>query len=173
MGSHDPFGHLKHKLWPKEGSGVNLSIWLLTIKSQESPQFHCVQVACHISLESFQRRLQLCFIPHLNRRVYTQSYGPPKLQESQFWKFQDFHLGFSGQNVIWVLVPWTGIEYIIRGKVVASPKSGPWWVLWICVCPWLVRAPKCSNYALSNLLFGLCKCVWVIELFVNLLNPIP
>jgi hypothetical protein len=26
MGSHDPFGHLKHKLWPKEGLGVKLSI---------------------------------------------------------------------------------------------------------------------------------------------------
>jgi len=26
MGSHDPFGHLKHKLWPKEGLGVNLAI---------------------------------------------------------------------------------------------------------------------------------------------------
>jgi hypothetical protein len=21
MGSYDPFGHLKHKLWPKEGPG--------------------------------------------------------------------------------------------------------------------------------------------------------
>jgi hypothetical protein len=28
MGLHDPFGHLKHKLWPKEG---------LSIKSQELP----------------------------------------------------------------------------------------------------------------------------------------
>ncbi len=24
MGSHYSFGHLKHKLWPKEGSGVEL-----------------------------------------------------------------------------------------------------------------------------------------------------
>jgi hypothetical protein len=24
--SHDPFGYLKHKLWPKEGSGVKLAI---------------------------------------------------------------------------------------------------------------------------------------------------
>ncbi len=24
MGWHDPFGHLKHKLWPKEGSKVKL-----------------------------------------------------------------------------------------------------------------------------------------------------
>jgi len=23
---HDPFGHLKHKLWPKEGLGVKLAI---------------------------------------------------------------------------------------------------------------------------------------------------
>jgi len=26
MGSHDPFGHLKHNLWPKERSGVKLVI---------------------------------------------------------------------------------------------------------------------------------------------------
>ncbi len=26
VGSPDPFGHLKHKLWPKEGSGVKLPL---------------------------------------------------------------------------------------------------------------------------------------------------
>ncbi len=26
MGSHDPFGHMKHKLWPKEGPVVKLAI---------------------------------------------------------------------------------------------------------------------------------------------------
>ncbi len=26
MGLHDPFGFLKHKLWPKEGSGVKLPL---------------------------------------------------------------------------------------------------------------------------------------------------
>jgi hypothetical protein len=35
----DPFRHFKHKLWPKEGSGVKLPIWLPTTKSQESPRF--------------------------------------------------------------------------------------------------------------------------------------
>jgi hypothetical protein len=62
----------------------------------------------------------------------------------------------------------SGTEYIIRGKVVASLKSGPWWVLWVCL---LVIRPctKCSNYALTNLLFG--KSVWVIKLLVNLPSP--
>jgi hypothetical protein len=32
---------------------------------------------------------------------------------------------------------WLGIKNIIKGEVVASPKFGPWWVLWIhasCYC---------------------------------------
>jgi hypothetical protein len=37
MGSHDPYGYLKHKLGPKEASKVKLSIWLPIIKSQELP----------------------------------------------------------------------------------------------------------------------------------------
>jgi hypothetical protein len=36
LSSHDPFGHLKYKLWPKERPGVKLAICLPTIKSQES-----------------------------------------------------------------------------------------------------------------------------------------
>jgi len=42
IGSHDSFGYLKYKLWPKEGSEVKLTIWLLTIKSWELPQFSYV-----------------------------------------------------------------------------------------------------------------------------------
>jgi hypothetical protein len=34
-----------------------------------------------------------------------------------------------------VRTSWLSIENIIRGKVVASPKSGPWWVLWVRVLP--------------------------------------
>jgi hypothetical protein len=55
-----------------------------------------------------------------------QSYAPPKLQESQFWEFRDCHLGVPGHNAIWVLTPWPSTKYNIRGKVVASPKSGLW-----------------------------------------------
>jgi hypothetical protein len=39
MGLHDPFRHLKHKLWPKEWSGIKWVIWLPTTKSRESPDF--------------------------------------------------------------------------------------------------------------------------------------
>jgi hypothetical protein len=75
--------------------------------------------------------------------------GLPKLLESKLWEFRDSHLGIPGQNDIWMWPPWRGAEYTIRGKVVASPKSGPWWILWVRNCPWLVLAPKvlklCTN----------------------------
>ncbi len=51
-----------------------------------------------------------------------RSYGPPKLRESQFKKFWDSKLGVLGQNDIWMLAPWPGIENTIRGKVLAFPK---------------------------------------------------
>jgi hypothetical protein len=37
------------------------------------------------------------------------------------------------RKAIWMWAPWRGPEYTIRGKVVASPKSGPWWILCVCV----------------------------------------
>jgi hypothetical protein len=138
MGSHFSFGHLKHKLWPKERSGVKLPIWLLTRKSQESTWFTCLDRACDILLKSSQWGLQLCFRLHLNPRSFhkvmgLQSCGAPKLWESQLGRFRDSQSGVPGQKAIWMWAPWRGVEYTIRGKVVASPKSGLWWVLCVRV----------------------------------------
>jgi hypothetical protein len=90
MGSHDSFGHLKHKLWPKEGLGVKLTMWFSTIKSQESPQFPCVQVACDILLESSQLRLQLCFRPHFNRRSTHKVMRAQSCKSPNFGNFGTF-----------------------------------------------------------------------------------
>jgi hypothetical protein len=67
MSLNDPFGYLKHKLWPKEGLKVKLPIWLPTTKSQKCPLFTCVKVECYISLKRSWSGLQLCFRLHLNR----------------------------------------------------------------------------------------------------------
>ncbi len=47
----------------------------------------------------------------------------PKVVGVLVGEFRDSHLGVPGQNDIWVLVPWPCMEYTLRGKVVASPKS--------------------------------------------------
>jgi hypothetical protein len=68
MGSHEPFGHLQHKLWSKKRPVVKLTIWLPTTKSWESTRPQCVQVECNMSLKSSQGELQVCFRPHPNQR---------------------------------------------------------------------------------------------------------
>jgi hypothetical protein len=159
VGSHDPFGHSKHKLWPKEGSRVKLAIWLSTTKSLESPRFPCVW---HI-VEKFSMKVIALLQTIFQSVVCWQNYGPPKSQESQLWEFQDSHLRVQGQNAIWVLVPRPGTEYTIRGKVVASPKSISWSVLWIWVCPWLVLTPKVLELCTNQLVVWFCAGLKVID----------
>jgi hypothetical protein len=81
--------------------------------------------------------------------------------------------GVLGPNAIWMLVLWPDTKYTIRGKVVASPKSGPWWALWICVCPWLIYALKVLKLCTNQLV------VWFVQVQVSdwclsfFLVPIP
>jgi hypothetical protein len=94
-------------------------------------------------------------------KVSTQSYRPPKLWKSQFWEFQDSHLGVLEQNDIWVVASWLGTKNTIRGKVVASFKSRPWWVLWVRVCLWFVCAPKVLQLHTNQLI------IWFVQVHVN------
>jgi hypothetical protein len=172
MGSHNPFGHLTHKLWPKERSEIKSPIWLPTTKSQKLPQFPCVQVAYDILLKSSRQGLELFFKLHFNRRFTHKIMGPQSCK-SQFWKFQDSHLGVSGQNVFWVLFLWPGIKYNITGKVVASPKSRLWWILWVRSHSWFILTPKVFQLCINQLVGWFCAslCEWLMLLIR--VSPIP
>jgi hypothetical protein len=64
MGLHDSFGHLKHKLWPKEGSGIKLAIWLPTTKSRESNwqfDFRPLKVGNRPNFLLFRWRARYCW----------------------------------------------------------------------------------------------------------------
>jgi hypothetical protein len=49
-----------------------------------------------------------------------------------------------------------------KGKLVASPKSGPWWVLYVRVVRG-VLAPKVLQLCINHFVLILCRSVWVIE----------
>jgi len=63
---------------------------------------------------------------------------------------------------------WPNLDNTKRGKVVASPKFGPWWILWIHVCSWLVRAPKVLLLCINQLVVWF---VWIIDPLVIHPNP--
>jgi hypothetical protein len=155
----------------KKGRESNWQFDFWPLKVRNRPNFFacrwCATYYCKPRDEGYNFASDLISIKGLHTKLWA-----PKVVGVPTVGISGLPLGSPVTKWHWVLVPWLGTKYTIRGKVVASPKSGPWWVLWICVCPWLVRAPKCSNYALTNLLFGLCRSMWVIELLINLLSPI-
>jgi hypothetical protein len=166
MGSHCSFERLKRKLWPKEGPGVELpgvrQFWLPTTKSRESTRNTWRQTMCDIPLKSSRRELQLCFRLHFDPRsarkvMWLQSAGSPAGRD-----FGTPARESRERKAIWMWVPWRVTEYTIRGKVVASPKSGPWWVLCVRVARGWSQHQRCSNYALTTLC-GLCAgpCEWI------------
>jgi hypothetical protein len=90
-----------------------------------------------------------------------------------FWNFEIPNLWVPGQNDIWVQALWPGIENTIRGKVMASPKFGPCWVFWICVCPWFVCAPKMLQLRTNQLVVWFVWFVWIIDPLVTHPSPHP
>jgi hypothetical protein len=76
-------------------------------------------------------------------------------------------LGISGL-LTWECQNKMTLENTVRGKVVASPKSGLWWVLWVCVCPWLIRAPKMFKLCINQFVIWF---VWIIDPL--LIRPSP
>jgi hypothetical protein len=96
MASHEPFGHMQHKLWLKERLRVKLAVWLPTTESRESTWSRCVQVDCNTPLESSQWELQVCLSPRPNRRseqevMNAQSSRSPNWDnfETPFWESWD------------------------------------------------------------------------------------
>jgi hypothetical protein len=156
MGSHDPFGHLKHKLWPKEGSRVKLAIWLPTTKSLESPRFPYMQVTWNIPLESSWQGLKLCFRPDLNRRskVAPQSCKNPNSRyfEPPFGSFETkYHSDASpvGRHKVYYKREGGGFPQV---QAVVSLVN------WNCM--WLILAPKVFQLCTNQLVFGFVQvCV--------------
>jgi hypothetical protein len=160
MASHESFGHLQPKLWAKEGLGVKLTIWLPTTQSRESTRSRRAMWECNMALESSQGELQDWFKPRpdwrLGREVMmAQSPGSPKPGQ-----FRDSTLGVPGQRATWAWARWNNAENTIWGKVVASPKSGPWWVKWVQGRRWLVPTPKRCRMSSNQLVVGFgCRTV--------------
>jgi len=153
MGLHDPFRHLKHKLWPKEGWKPNLQFDSRSLKVKNHLNF--LSCRWHATYrwkaldESYNFGLDLISIGGLHAKLWV-----PKVVEDPIVRITGFPLGSPKTKCHLDVGLWKGIEYTIRGKVVASPKSGPWWVLWIQVCPWFLLAPKVLQLCTNHLVFN-------------------
>jgi hypothetical protein len=136
MGSHCSFGHLKYKLWPKEGPGVELpgvcQFWLPTTKSRESTQNTWLQTTCDIPLESSWRELQLCFRPHFDPRSARRVMG---IQSPGSPTGRDF--GTPGKKSHLDVVPETWCREYYKGEGGGFPQVRAVMSLVCPCCQWL------------------------------------
>jgi hypothetical protein len=152
LGLHCPFGHLKHMLWSKERLGVKLTIWLPTTKSRESTQIPCMQAACNIPLENFQRGLQFCLRPHCNQRSARKVMGPQSRESPSLGTKCHLDVG-----------PVEGRIKYYKGEGGGFPQ------VWVVVnlvspnCPWIVLTTKVFQLCINNLVLVLCRFVWIVE----------
>jgi len=161
MGSHDPFGYFKHKLWLKEGPRVKLAIWLPTIKHKESPQFPCMQVACDIPLESSWRWLNFALDLISIKCLYVKLWAPKVVGIPV--------VGISGLPLGSLETKWhLGAGPVARHKVYYKGEGGGFPQVRVVmsrvqVCPWLVLAPKVFQLCTNELVwFYAGSCEWVI-----------
>jgi hypothetical protein len=152
MASHEPIGHLQHKLWLKEGPGAKLAVWFPTTKSWESTSIPVCAGRVRHTIGKLSRRAT-SFLQTLSQSVVgTRSYERPKSWESKLGQFRDSTLGVSGKSAIWMQVRRRGTKNIIWGKVVASPESGLCWVKWVQGYPWFVPTPRVFRMRINQLI---------------------
>jgi len=163
MGLHHPFGHLKHKLWPKEGSGVKLVVWLPITESRESTQFACVQVACNIPLKSSRRGLLLWFRAHLHWRSACKKLWHPKVTRVLTLAISGLPLRSLGTKSHLDVGPMGSHKVYYKGEGVGFPQVRAMVNLVSLNRLWFVLAPKVFQLCINHLVLVLCKPVWVSE----------
>jgi hypothetical protein len=118
MGSHDPFGHLKHKLWLIKGPGVKLSINSRPLKVGNRPNFLACKWRATYCLkffvEGYNFASDLISIGGLHTKLWT-----PKVPESQLSKFWDFQVLGSPETKCHLAV-----SLVVRHIVYYKGKGG-------------------------------------------------
>jgi len=130
--------------------------WPLKVKN--GPDFLTCSWCATYHWKSFDEGYNFAFDIISIRSLHTKLWGP-KVAKVPTLRI----LGVPKQNAIWMWASWRSTEYTIRGKVVASPKSRPWWVLWIKVCMWLVLTPKVLQLCTNQFVVWFCagSCDWL------------
>ncbi len=153
MGSHCSFEHLKHNLWAKEGRGVKLAVWLLTIKSRESTSSRHPIWECDTTLESSRRELKLwCWEIWASKVPGLQPRTVSGLQLRSPWKNNQL-------DVISVV----SCRIYYKGEGGGCPQVRAVVNLVCPCCPWLVLAPKVFQLCTNHFVWVVCRPVWVSE----------
>jgi hypothetical protein len=170
MGSLGSFGHLKHKLWPKEGPGVELPVWLPTTKGRESTSSRCLIWECDTALESSRRELQLCFRPRCDRRSARKLWGS-KVPGVPFGAISGLPFGSPGKNSHLDVGSVESHRVYYKGEGGGFPQVQAVVSLVCPCCPWFVLAPRVLQLCTNHFVWVMRRPVWVTKVCQLFLVP--
>ncbi len=153
MGSHDPFRHLKQKLWPKERPAIKLPL-----KVGNRPDFLAFRLHatyCWKALnEGYNFSFDLISIGGLHTKLWRSKVAKvPTLAISRFP-----FLGLGTKSHL-------DVGLVERHRVYYKGEGGGFPQVRVVVnlvspnCPWLVLAPKVLQLCTNHLMLVLCRSV--------------
>jgi hypothetical protein len=103
--------------------------------------------------------------------VCLQSYGAPKLRQSQLAQFRDSHTGVPGEKSHLDVGPVKRSKVYYKGEGGGFPQVRAV-VSCVCMCcPWLVLPPKVLQLCTNHLVWVVYRPVWVSEAYQLFLVP--
>ncbi len=162
MGSHYSFGHLKYKLWPKEGLGVKLAIWLPTRKSWESTWFTVCRWRATYRWKALDEGYNFSLDCISIRGLLAKLWGS-KMVGIPTWAISRLPLGSHRTKNLLDVGPMERCRVYYKGEGGGFAQVRAVMSLVCPCCPWLVLTPKVLQLRINHLVWVLCKPVWVNE----------
>ncbi len=95
--------------------------------------------------------------------VCSQSYGVPKLRESQLARFWDSHSGVPGEKNHLDVGSMANHKVYYKGEGGGFPQVPAMVSLVRPCCPWFVLAPEVFQLCTNHFVWVICRPVWVTE----------
>jgi len=170
MNSHDPFGHLKHKFWPKERMGVRLAVDSQPLKVKNRYDLlACKWCATYRSKaldEGYNFALDLISIRGLHVKLWA-----PKIARVPTLVISGLPLGNPRTKCHLDVGLMERHRVYYKGEGGGFPQVRAVVSLMSSSCSWLVLTPKVLQLCINHLVLVLCRFVWVVKPYQFFLVP--
>jgi hypothetical protein len=162
MGSHCSFGHLKHKLWPKEGSGVNWQFDSQPQKVENRPDLLICRGRATYRWKDLNKSYNFALDCTSIRGLLAKLWGS-KVAKVPTWEISGLPLRNPGTKSHLDVGSVASHKVYYKGEGGGFPQVRAMVSLMCSCCMWLVLAPKVFQLCINHLVWVLCRPVWVSE----------
>jgi hypothetical protein len=157
MGSHCSFGHLKHKLWPKEGSAK----WQFdsqSLKVENRPNFCACRCRATYRWKALDKGYNFASYLMSIRGLHAKLWCP-KVARVPTLTILGLPLGNPGTKSHLDVGPVERCKVYYKREGGGLPQVRAVMNLVCLCCPWLVPAPKVLQLCTNHLMLVLCRSV--------------